>query len=247
MNTHATFPRKIARIAGATSLLILIVLFLAPGTFAAKPGSDTCKPHPKNPDSCGPTGDGMAPGTDTRAELVGEFYENGPRNCLSEESPLPERGNYQCAAPGSVAMSFHRLGNPVASSKKLDWMCDVLNVDFNGEHLGLATDSYIYGWTDACDDGGCGVEIRLVSSDPLIRTITFQKSDQMEVTLFADARNLDENQPANHYPFDEELMLQVHSIEVDYKKTGSTRSAVICNYDLSEAEGLIMFASDPEE
>jgi hypothetical protein len=42
-------------------------------------------------------------------------------------------------------------------------------------------------------------------------------------------------------------MLEVHSIEVDYKKTGSTRSAVICNYDLSEAEGLIMFANDPEE
>ncbi len=144
-------------------------------------------------------------------------------------------------------MSFHRLGNPVASSRKLDWMCDVLNVDFNGEHLGLSTDSYIYGWTDACDDRSCGVEIRLLSSDPLIRSITFQNSDQMEVTLFADAQNLDRDQPANHYPFDEELILQVHSIEVDYKKTGSTRSAVICNYDLSEAEGLIMFANDPEE
>jgi phage terminase large subunit-like protein len=91
------------------------------------------------------------------------------------------------------------------------------------------------------------VEIRLVSSDPLIRTISIQKSDKMEVTLFADARNLDQNQPANHYPFDEELMLEVHSVEVDYKKTGSTRTAVICNYDLSESEGLIMFANDPQE
>ena len=247
MNTHATFPRKIARIAGITSLLILIVLFLAPGTFAAKPGSDTCKPHPKNSDSCGPTGETIPAGPDTRVELVGEFYENGPRNCLSDEELLPSRGNYQCASPGSVAMNFHRLGNPVSSSKNLGWMCDALNVNIDGEHLGLSTDSYIYGWTDACDDGSCGVEIRLVSSDPLIRTITFQKSDQMEVTLFADARNLDQNQPANHYPFDEELMLEVHSIEVDYKKTGSTRSAVICNYDLSESEGLIMFANDPEE
>jgi len=144
-------------------------------------------------------------------------------------------------------MSFQRLGNPVASSRKLDWMCNVLNVDLNGQHLGLSTDSYIYGWTDACDDRGCGVEIRLISSDPLIRNITFQKSDQIEVTLFSNAPNLDQNQPANHYPFDEELMLQVHSIEVDYKKTGSTRSAVICNWDLSESEGLIMFASDPAE
>lgn len=247
MKTHVTFPRKMARIAGGTSLLILLVLFLAPGTFAAKPGSDTCKPHPKRQDSCGPSGEILPAGPNTQAELVGEFYENGPRSCVSDEELLASRGNSQCASSGSVVMGFHRLGSAVASSKNLDWMCDALNVDINGEHLNLAMDSYIYGWTDACDDGSCGVEIRLVSSDPLIRTISFQKSDKMEVTLLADARNLDQNQPANHYPFDEELMLEVHSVEVDYKKTGATRTAVICNYDLSVSEGLIMFASDPQE
>lgn len=247
MKTHVTFPRKMARIAGGTSLLILIILFLAPGTFAAKPGSDTCKPHPKRQDSCGPSGETLPAGPNTQAELVGEFFENGPRNCVSDEELLASRGNYQCASSGSVVMGFHRLGSAAASSNKLDWMCDALNVDINDKHLNLAMDSYIYGWTDACDDGSCGVEIRLVSSDPLIRTISIQKSDKMEVTLFADARNLDQNQPANHYPFDEELMLEVHSVEVDYKKTGSTRTAVICNYDLSESEGLIMFANDPQE
>ena len=248
MKTHSiTFPRKIARIAGTSILLILVILFLAPGTFAAKPGSDTCKPHPKRQDSCGPSGETIPAGPNTQAELIGEFYENGPRNCVSDEELLPSRGNYQCASSGSVVMGFHRLGNAVASSKRLDWMCDALNVDTNGQHLNLDMDSYIYGWTDACDDGSCNVEIRMVSSDSLISTISLNKSDAMEVTLFAVAGPLDQNQPADHYPFNEELMLEVHSVEVDYKKTGSTRTAVICNFDLSEAEGLIMFANDLPE
>jgi hypothetical protein len=155
---------------------------------------------------------------------------------------MESRGNYDCDKAGKVAMSFHELGDPVASRKNLSWMCDVFNVDFDGDHLGLSLESYIYGWTDACDNGSCGVEIRLLSKDPLIRTITFGRSDQVEFTLFAEATGLDDDA----YPFNQGLTLDIHSIETDYKKTGSTRSAVVCHHDLISAQMPVTFRTDPD-
>ena len=184
----------------------------------------------------------MPPGGPATVELNGEFYEFGPRNCLSDGDLMDTRGHYDCDKTGNVAVSFHDLGNPVASRKNLSWMCDVLNVDFNGVHLGLSLESYIYGWTDACDDGSCGVEIRLLSKDPLIQTITFGRSDQVEITLFAEATGLD----GDDYPFNEGLTLEIHSIETDYKKTGSTRSAVVCHHDLISAQMPVTFRTDPD-
>jgi len=242
MNTHSNSSRpSAARYFSGALLIILLALFLAPDTFAAKPDR-ACKPHPKKPDNCGPTGEGMPPGGPATVELNGEFYEFGPRNCFSEGEPMNSRGNYDCDKQGNVAMSFHELGNPVASRKNLSWMCDVLNVDFDGNHLALSLESYIYGWTDACDDGSCGVEIRLVSKDPLVRTITFGKSDQLEITLFAEATGLD----SDAYPFNQGLTLDIHSIETDYKKTGSTRSAVVCHHDLVSAQMPVTFSTDPD-
>jgi hypothetical protein len=121
-------------------------------------------------------------------------------------------------------------------------MCNALDVDLNGSHLGLSLESYIYGWTDACNDGRCGIEIRLVSKDPLIRTITFGRSDQVEITLFAEATGLD----SDDYPFNQGLTLDVHSIETDYKRTGSTRSAVVCHHDLISAQMPVTFRNDPQ-
>jgi hypothetical protein len=184
----------------------------------------------------------MPPGAPAVVELSGEFYEFGPRNCFSEGEPMDSRGNYDCDNSGHVAMSFHELGNPVASRKNLSWMCEALNVDIDGDHLGLSLESYIYGWTDFCNDGSCGIEIRLVSKDPLIRLITFGKSDQVEITLFADAAGLDNDD----YPFNQSLDLDIHSIETDYKKTGSTRSAVVCNHDLTSAQMPVTFRTDPD-
>jgi len=243
MNTHLnSFRIHTAHYLLSAFLIILLALFLAPDALAAKPEPGVCKPHPKRPDSCGPTGEGIAPGGPAAVELNGEFYEFGPRNCLSDGDLMDTRGHYDCDKTGNVAVSFHDLGNPVASRKNLSWMCDVLNVDFNGVHLGLSLESYIYGWTDACDDGSCGVEIRLLSKDSLIRTITFGKSDQVEITLFAEATQLD----SDAYPFNEGLTLDIHSIETDYKKTGSTRSAVVCHHDLISAQMPITFRTDPD-
>jgi hypothetical protein len=243
MNTRSkSFRTEVARFLSGAALIILFALFLVPDAFAAKPEPGACKPHPKKPDRCGPAGHGMPPGNSAAARLNGEFYESGSRRCDSEGQPMNTRGNYECETANSVAVSFHELGNPVASRKNLSWMCDALNVDFDGDHLGLSLESYIYGWTDACDDGSCGVEIRLLSRDPLIRTITFGRSDQVEITLFAEATGLDDDD----YPFNEGLTLDIHSIETDYKKTGSTRSAVICHHDLISAQMPVTFRTDPD-
>jgi hypothetical protein len=115
-------------------------------------------------------------------------------------------------------------------------MCNALNI---GVQQYFSIESYIYGWTDTCDDGSCSVEIRLVSKDPLIQAITFGKSDQLEITLFG----ITDSQSPN--PFDGNLNLNVHSIETDFKKTGSTRTAVLCHHDVDTAPGDVTLISKP--
>ncbi len=238
MNTRSNSSRlSAARYFSGAILIILLALFLAPDTFAAKPDR-ACKPHPKKPDNCGPVGHGMPPGKPTKVGLSGEFKESGARNCTSEGEPLDIRGNYDCLTEENVAIGFGELGEAVSSRKNLRWMCRVLA----GNPLGLSVDSYIYGWTDSCIDGRCDVEVRLVSTDPILRTITFGRSDQVEITLFADA-----TVPVDTlHPFDESRTLNIHSIETDYKKTGSTRSAVICHHDVLSAPKPVTFNTDPE-
>jgi len=208
--------------------VILLAVFLAPQAWAAKP----CKPNPNKGITCEPVSDPMPPGKDSQVRLMGEFEDNFSRHCESEQSPLSSRGNYTCDNGGEVLMSIHELGEPVANRKNQAWICSVLQLD-NG-HLPMPVDSYIIGWTDSCGDGTCGIEVRIVSTDPIMHTITFGVSDQMEVTLYAEAENVLDNNP-----FEQNLVLDVHSVEIDFKKTGSTRSAVICNYDVDSAPGHI--------
>lgn len=236
-----SFRNNAARYCSGALLTVLLALFLATGTYAKKPEPGACKPHPRKPDSCGPVGQGMPPGDPTHVGLSGEFYESGGRECTSEGAPMDTRGNYDCLTAEKVAISFHELGPAVSSRKNLSWMCDVLNVDLNGDHLELSMDSYIYGWTNACSDGRCGVEIRLRSTDPILQTITFGKSDQVEITLFSEAQV----QVGTDYPFHDSHTLDIHSIETDYKKTGSTRTAVICHHDLLSAPASVTFDTDP--
>jgi hypothetical protein len=242
MNTHSISSRtRAAHYISDAILIILLALFLAPDAFAAKPDR-VCKPHPKKPDNCGPAGQVMTPGAPTKAGLSGEFYEPGARNCVSEREPMDTRGNYECRATEKVAMGFRELGESVASRKRLSWMCNVLDINLDGIHLGLSMDSYIYGWTDSCSDGRCEVEIRLLSTDPILQTITFGRSDQVEITLFADATVPVDTQ----HPFNESRTLDIHSIETDFKKTGSTRSAVICHHDVLAAPKSVTFNTDPD-
>jgi hypothetical protein len=238
MNAHSIPIRtKVARYLSGAILIFIFALFLVPDAFSAKPDR-ACKPHPKKPDSCGPVGQGMPPGVPTIAGLSGEIRESGARNCDSEGAPMDTRGNYECRTTERMAINFQGLGESVSSRKNISWMCNVLN----GENLNLSLDSYIYGWTDSCSDGLCGVEIRLRSMDPILRTITFGKSDQVEITLFADAEVLVDTK----HPFNKSRSLKIHSIETDYKKTGSTRTAVICHHDVASASQTVTFNSNPE-
>lgn len=149
---------------------------------------------------------------------------------------MSNRGNYHCESPPKVAISYRELGDAVASRKNRSWMCDALDI---GVQKYFSIESYIYGWTDTCGGGSCSVEVRLVSKDPLIQNITFGKSDQMEITLFGIADSQSEN------PFDESLDLSIHSIETDFKKTGSTRTAVLCHHDVDAASGDVTLISNP--
>jgi hypothetical protein len=212
---------------------VLLALFMAPQTFAARP----CKDGQKNPPSyCVPDGTQLTPGSDTVVKLHGEFSESHIRGCKPEANLLTNRGNYKCESSSTVAISYRELGDAVSSRKNLSWMCDALNI---GIQKYFSIESYIYGWTDTCDDGSCSVEVRLVSKDPLIQNITFGKSDQLEITLFGIA----EPQSAN--PFDEDLELIIHSIETDFKKTGTTRTAVLCHHDVDTALGDVTLISNP--
>jgi hypothetical protein len=212
---------------------VLLALLMAPQTFAARP----CKDGQKNPPSyCSPNETALPPGLNTAVKLHGAFSELNARNCGPKANLFPSRGNYECTSSPKVAISYRALGDAVASRKNRSWMCNALNI---GVQRYFSIESYIYGWTDTCDDSSCSVEIRLVSKDPLIQQITFGKSDQLEITLFGIA----DSQSVN--PFDVSLDLIVHSIETDFKKTGTTRTAVLCHHDVDAAPGDVTLISKP--
>lgn len=230
------FIRNISQFLAGFVLIFLFAIFLTPQASAAKPCWDA--DHNKIP--CGPQGSPIQQGDPSLAALSGEFLDFSLRSCDSEANPLDIRGNYTCSSGEDIGVCVVGLGEPVASRKSLSWMCNVFQLDRG--HLYLSLASWVYGWTDSCGDGDCGIEVRLVSNDPLISTLTYQKSDSVEITLFTHAYDL----TGAFCPFHETLDLDIDSIEIDFKKTGSTRTAVICNYDLTNLPDVINLSSLPD-
>jgi hypothetical protein len=89
-----------------------------------------------------------------------------------------------------------------------------------------------YGWTDACYEDSCAVEIRLTFDGPEITGLTNGKSDHLDMVMHGTLAG----DPANSNPFAISRDVNITSLNLNYLKTGSTRSVAVCEYYITPSE-----------
>ena len=212
-------------------VLILITLFLAPDALACHRG-DPPKPHGKNAtcDDGNPTPDRPPTYVETRAAIEGKVISDVPadgegRTCLPGEVFTEEAGQYRCSTFGPGVM-VNSAGLNGVWSRKDHPICKSLTSSIV---LTPTENGYEYGWTDSCYADDCAVELHLIFEGDQILELTGGASDIMDMVMRATAV-FDPNAVADSNPFLTFRDLQITSLTAEYLKTGSTRSAAVCDY-----------------
>lgn len=239
MFTQSARPPPLThRLLTGTALSLALSLLIAPQALAGKPPKP-CVPNEKKGITCEPD-DPLPPDRSIAAQLDGaEIWENAARVCDISAGSTNLLGNYICGASEDVYLCTHEFGAPVASSKRSAEVCDALKpwdgISQTWWHPALPVDSVTYGWTGSCGPGACPIEVRLVMvddpTDPMdmrwVSTLTSGKSDRVEIILFGEV----DVDVVTVDPFEaDHLSLDFHSMEADFKKPGTLRTLVTCNW-----------------
>ena len=212
-------------------VLILISLFLAPNALACHRG-DPPKPHGKNAtcDDGNPTPDRPPTYVETRAAIEGKVISEVPANgeartCMQGAVFTEAAGQYTCSTFGPGIM-VNSSGLNGVWSKSDHAICKSLT---SSVVLTPSENGFEYGWTDSCYADDCTVELHLVFEGDQIIELTGGASDTMDMVMRATAR-FDPNATADSNPFFRSRDLQITSLTAQYLKTGTTRSAAVCDY-----------------
>jgi hypothetical protein len=221
------------RFLSAITFVFLAALLIAPNAFAGKcfDKDGNLKPHAKP--SCLPA-PVFPPGNDTRAwffdnhghdgggEDHGHFGEDS-RDFI-ENDPDFESGDFvssdldQGILINTSELSSSSKGNPRGLCRKIE------------DDTVLFAETYSYGWVDDCRDGDCAIEIRLSIGGPgslseeAILALSDGKSNQVDFVFHSVIMGTEPN------PFTEPQDIPIHRTVADFKKTGTTRTLVKCEY-----------------
>jgi len=218
------------RLLSAFVLVFVVALFLAPNAFACHQTKGTPKPHGKET-SCDQ--DSFPPSLDTQGYFSGlHFWENGPRVFLQQDLGT-DSGDFSAEYPPGQDVVINTNSLPKLQKGRAD-LCRSMEVD-----TPLTPEHYSYGWTDDCTDGICTVEIRLIFSGDQVSNITGELSDRVDFVMYAE---IEEDSVLN--PFDELRDLNIILTEASFKKPGTTRTLVKCQFTLG-GNGFPIFTSEP--
>jgi len=223
-------------------LVLLAALLVAPSALADKcfDRDGNLKPHAKP--SCGSSGTQFPEQPDT----IGYFYDNHAH----PEEP-EEHGHFVDEGPRNFVQSGLDFGSGDFVAVDLDlgiWInTSELSTSSKGNSRGLCrkiedgilfyAEKYTYGWVDDCTDGDCAIEIRLdiggpnSSSEQDILSLSEGKSNQVEFVMHSVIMGTDAN------PFAEDIEIPIHRAVAEFKKTGTTRTLITCEYTPSGWSG----------
>jgi len=240
---------------GSINLLTTILLvFLAAMLIA--PGAQAChrldkdgnpKPHGKNATCDDPNPSPPPAGNSTDAFLLGNYghFKEESSRAFAPQGLENDSGDYVSTDMVSpIAINTRNMSAQPAKGKAKG-LCRALEAPEGAPFL-LTPESFSYGWTDDCRDGECGIEIRMTiggdggSSEQDILDISDGQSNQLDFVMYSTL--VDDAGDAN--PFSSERTIEIYRVVGDYRKLGTTRSLVTCEY-FPGGWGLPEFKSGP--
>ena len=211
-------------------LVLLAALLIAPNALAGKCFDKDGNPRP-NAKGCESPNPDPFPSIPSfnEAWFADGYFDVGPQSYTRANSNY-DRGDYLADNPGGheVQISTTSLSKTTLKGKRDSDLCDKLDQRGNNPPFTAYPDSFSYGWTDDCTvDGSCDVEISLSFEGDFIFNLTDERSDRLELVMFATATGIAEGQPE---PFTTPQVLDIKSIDVEYNKAGTTRALVQCRF-----------------
>jgi len=126
-----------------------------------------------------------------------------------------------------VLIDTRSFNKRILRSKRNGDLCHAMDSGLhkNGP-LESVPDEFSYGWTDDCRDGQCDVEISLCFSGIDIEEITGGRSNQLDIVMYSMISDV----TIEDDPFRESRNLTTSLIEAEYKKFGTSRTLVKCQF-----------------
>lgn len=213
----------------AVALSLVLFLFVAPAAMACHKDD---VPHGKVSTCDNPNPDPPPTVVETYVAIHGDLISeilppaSPGRPCAKADIFDADRGDYNCsvsAYPGLMIDTIRMSGD--GRPKALD-LCHNLT-----HHVVLmpSESGFQYGWTDNCRDGDCDVEVRIVFEGEQILETTGNKADVLDVVMHAKVDTLDDD-PLDSNPFYHSRDIDITSVDLDFKLTGSKKSAAKCTF-----------------
>lgn len=211
-----------------TSWLLILCLgvFTSSSVFACHKG----KAH--GPNTCGGDGgEGPVVGFPTVASFIGPDYldESSARACSPVQTGLTvANGRFNCSIAESVRITTAAM--TLVAKKPAIGLCSSLThySPSTGNNVldakSLKPDFYQYGWNDDCSDGSCQIVVEISLSGADILAATGGNSDAVDLRISGTATGDVSN------PFLGSQELAMSSINMQFRKPGSTSVAAVCDW-----------------
>ena len=213
--------RNALRFFNVLLILTLLALLLAPNALACHRG----KPHGKDTD-CGGSDPGP-PGISLNETWFADIFIDAGQQTFERAISTYESGDYLAQDPEStrVGILTNSLSKRLLKGKNDSDLCHAMDSGYEGPFIDYP-ETFSYGWTDDCRDTECAIEVSLSFTGTTIFNFTGGRSDRLEIVMYATAsgealEHMDE-------PFTAPQDLEIHTLELDYNKAGTTRSLVQC-------------------
>lgn len=223
---------QIKQIFSGIALIVALFMFLVPDAMACHRG-DPPKPHGKGVcDDPGPSPNPPPPVTRVGTVLaldglVISDVGKGGRLCGPGSLFTSDAGDYTCNTDLSprIKINTQRDMTGVFARKDRD-ICTALD---SSKSLQPSLDGFEYGWVDSCFEDSCSIEIRIVAEGDQVGALTGGKSDLLDIVMHASVDPAGDS-PANSNPFYHSRDVEITSVDLNYLKTGSTRSLATCTF-----------------
>jgi len=227
--THSA-KRIIRQLFCIAAIPFLLLVITPTGAMACHKGT----PHGNQTDCGGPDPGSDPPpsATETVIALTGGIVsEAAPpwdpgRPCSQGALFTATQGEYNCLVSAYPGIMIDTISMTGVFNKKAAPLCMSLT---HHDILQPSQGGFQYGWTDNCLDGDCAIEIRMVFEGQQILDRTGGQSDLLDVVFHATLDTQDGVQPDSN-PFYHSREADIHSIDLDFRATGSDRSIATCTF-----------------
>lgn len=234
-----------SRLVVSVALVICATIFASLPAFAGKPTPGSCSGPYKNDPGC-PGGPSQTPPADGSSSIYFDDVdpylianikgiEGGAASCATTANNSEASGNYYCGSVGQLYLNTVKF--PLNFNKKYRKICDSFQ---SGEQVDV--DEILYGWTDSCLDGSCGIQVHIFPAGSDISDLTGGASDRAEIIL---SGSISGYIGADSNPFTSDQTVDIDSIDMVYYKTGTDTVNGVCSGGAQE--GIEFYSSETNQ